>query len=446
MRLFPDRDSGTQITPPVIPQFEMDFDRSGMIATAQPNGATRTATNPFFQDLGNNGRTCFTCHQPQTGWSTSAAGIQARFYASYGTDPIFRLVDGATCPTNDVSTPAAKQQAYTLLLSKGLFRIGLPVPANAQYKIISVDDPYGCNTDPETGLAQDGTGIVSVYRRSLPATNLGFLGAVMWDAREPSLSSQATDATLTHAQGNKPPTSAQVQQIVAFEQGLFTAQVFDGKAHALNSDGATGGPDALSKQASSFYVGINDSSGANPRSIPFDPKIFDIFDAWADARGLGTVAASRKAIAHGQQLFNTTPIKISANSSGFCGTCHDTPDVGGRSVATLSNIGVAKTGDDSPPGLDISGLPVFTVQCNSGPSAGQIYNVTDLGRALITGHCSDIGKFKPPILRGLAARAPYFHNGSAATLLDVVNFYDQHFNIGFTDQDKQDLAAFLATL
>ncbi|MDQ6868712.1 MAG: hypothetical protein M3178_10015 [Pseudomonadota bacterium] len=51
-----------------------------------------------------------------------------------------------------------------------------------------------------------------------------------------------------------------------------------------------------------------------------------------------------------------------------------------------------------------------------------------------------------PILRGLAARAPYFHNGSAATLLDAVNFYDQRFNIGFTDQQKEDLVNFLKTL
>jgi cytochrome c peroxidase len=43
-------------------------------------------------------------------------------------------------------------------------------------------------------------------------------------------------------------------------------------------------------------------------------------------------------------------------------------------------------------------------------------------------------------------RHPYFHNGSAATLFDAVNFYDQRFNIGFTDQDRRDLAAFLQTL
>ena len=62
------------------------------------------------------------------------------------------------------------------------------------------------------------------------------------------------------------------------------------------------------------------------------------------------------------------------------------------------------------------------------------------------GNCADIGKMKRPILRGLASRAPYFHNGAAATLLDVVNFYDQRFGIGFTEQQKQDLVAFLNTL
>ncbi len=91
-------------------------------------------------------------------------------------------------------------------------------------------------------------------------------------------------------------------------------------------------------------------------------------------------------------------------------------------------------------------MPVFTLWCTSGPLAGQMFEVTDPGRALITGTCADIGKVKGPILRGLAARAPYFHNGSAATLADVVEFYNQRFDIGFTDQQKADLVAFLKAL
>ena len=77
----------------------------------------QSAQNAFFANLGTNGRTCFTCHQPQTGWGVSAASVQARFYASFGTDPIFRLVDGATCPSDDVSSIDAKLQSYTLLLA-----------------------------------------------------------------------------------------------------------------------------------------------------------------------------------------------------------------------------------------------------------------------------------------------------------------------------------------
>jgi cytochrome c peroxidase len=71
---------------------------------------------------------------------------------------------------------------------------------------------------------------------------------------------------------------------------------------------------------------------------------------------------------------------------------------------------------------------------------------TDPGRALITGKWADIGKVKGPILRGLASRAPYFHNGSAENLADVLTFYDKRFNIGFTAQEKADLIAFLNAL
>jgi len=57
-----------------------------------------------------------------------------------------------------------------------------------------------------------------------------------------------------------------------------------------------------------------------------------------------------------------------------------------------------------------------------------------------------VGSFKVPGLRALAARAPYFHNGSRATLGDVVNFYDKRFQIGFSPQEAADLTAFLQAL
>jgi cytochrome c peroxidase len=459
MRRFSDPDQSVQSAPIVIPRFEPDPDASGAIATFQPGGATFTANNGFFQNLGTNGRTCFTCHQPQNGWGVSAASVADRFEASAGTDPIFRLVDGATCPTANVSTLRAKRQAYKLLTDKGLIRIGLPMPAPAilQFAVTSVSDPYQCTTNAATGLTSPTSGVVSIYRRPLPSTNLGFLSAIMWDGREPSLTSQAIDATLGHAQANAAPTPAQQAEIIAFESGVFTAQVFDNEAGILHEDGALGGPVALSLQLGKFFIGVNDPLGHNPTGAPFDPNIFDIYRPWLGLFGQDEDTQYRQSIARGEELFNTTNINITgvaglndapnvASIPGFCGTCHDTPNVGNHSVKAPLNIGIANAGANSPPALDISGLPVFTLQCTQGPLAGQTFVVTDPGRALISGNCADIGKVKGPILRGLAARAPYFHNGSAATLLDVVNFYDQRFGIGFTSQQKNDLINFLNAL
>jgi hypothetical protein len=472
-RLFPDLRAGAQATPPVIPPFEIDPDPTGAIASFRPIGPTITAKSPFFQSLGSNGRTCFTCHQPQDAWTVSAEHVRGRFQANPD-DPLFRLVDGATCPSDDVSTQAAKQKAYALLLTKGLIRIGLPMPAPvSQFEIIDVSDPYNCNTSPVTGLTGPRTGTVSVYRRPLPSANLGFLSTIMWDGREPDLFSQARDATSTHAQAAAAPSVAQQQQIVEFEgctladtrtacanisprPGLVTAQIFDDHALRLD-DRVTGGPVNLSFRLKDFFIGVNDPLGLNPTEALFTSEIFDLYEEWENSHGQSDTAAARRSIARGEQIFNSVKINITGvaglndvlqqpSIAGFCGTCHDTPAAGDHSVKAPLDIGVAGAGSATPPVLDITGLPIFTIWCTAGPLAGRISQVTDPGRALITGQCADIGKLKGPILRGLAARAPYFHNGSAATLRDVVDFYDQRFGIGLSDGQKADLVAFLNAL
>src|SRR6185437_14776772 len=157
-----------------------------------PNGASQTynatgggidLTGPFFQSIGTNGRSCGTCHEPSDGMSVSAANVELRFLLTKGTDPIFRPVDGSNCDHNiDVSTPGGRYAAYSLLRTRGLIRIAIAVPANANYAVTSVQNPYGCNE----------TDTISMYRRPLPATNLRFLSAVMSDGRE---SSAATGTT-----------------------------------------------------------------------------------------------------------------------------------------------------------------------------------------------------------------------------------------------------------
>jgi hypothetical protein len=86
MRRYKDHDHGAQPTPHVIDRFTVDSDPKGAIASFQPNGATFTANNAFFKDMGTNGRTCFTGHQPQNGWGVSAKDVAERFQRTAGTD------------------------------------------------------------------------------------------------------------------------------------------------------------------------------------------------------------------------------------------------------------------------------------------------------------------------------------------------------------------------
>jgi cytochrome c peroxidase len=475
----------------VIPKLQVFGDPDGAFATINAGGPTDTSTNPFFLNMGTNGRTCVTCHQPSDAFSITPPHLQERFYATGGTDPIFRTVDGATCPTADVSTVEKRLKAYSLLLSRGLIRIFITVPANANYEVMSVSNTYGCNA----------TDVISMYRRPLPTTNLSFLSAVMFDGREstpatgttkitfssyPSslmsdLAHQSVDATVTHAQGDGTrPTPAEQQQIVNFETQLFTAQAFDSRAGLLNQHGANGGPALLTTQP--FFISINSSVHAlvpaleqpgglvTPGDGQFTPDIFSLYQAWTQYSG--DLAEARRSIARGEVLFNSLAIPITGVAGinddvdagglvaggiptlqGTCGTCHDTPNVGNHSFPTPLNIG---TGDPSPTspfvnlgGLDLSYLPQITV-CLKDATTGLPTNTckmtTDLGQASIDGNFDHVGKIKGPILRGLAGRAPYFHNGSAATLMDVVNFYNTRFVLNLTDQQKRDLVAFLRTL
>jgi len=424
-------------------------DSSGVVRTVDLDGPL-DVTNPFFQELGTNGRTCFSCHRPDEGWTITPAAVQARFDASAGLDPIFRTNDGSMCEGADVSTLAKRRKAFALLMSRGLIRVGLDVLPDAEFAIDSVADPNGC------GPATNDT---SLYRRPLPSTNLRFLSAVMWDGRESSatttilqdLAHQANDATRGHAQAARDITPNEAQQIVAFETGLFTGQNVDAQAGSLHAQGAKGGPAALSQQ--SFFTGINDPVGLNPSGAAFDPNAFTVFSAWAALKGDDPATRARRAIARGQSIFNTKPITISgvaglngqtfasgvtvgSSFSGTCTTCHDSPNAGDHSVKAPLNIGVADP-------ARAPYLPIYTLRNLSTQLTVQ---TTDPGRAMLTGKWADIGKFKGPILRALAARAPYFHNGSAATLDEVVDFYDTRFGVGLTASEKADLIAFLRSL
>lgn len=467
--------------PRAQPDILISENQMGVAATISTTGAI-DLDNPFFHSLGSNGRSCGTCHQPQDGWTVTPAKIRARFDASGGTDPIFRTNDGSNSPYADVSTVEARRRAYNMLLDKGLVRVGIGIPANAEFDLVAVDDPYAYASAAE----------LSLFRRPLPSTNLKFLSTVMWDGRETfkdpdstdcvrganpacfaslhfSLSDQANGATTGHAQGTQPLSADQLDAIVQFESSLVTAQIFDDEAGSLATGLARGGPWELARQE--FYFGINDVvSGDYRTGADFNPEVIDLYDGWAakapHAIGRGMPPArlkhasvggndlrhdadeARRAVARGQALFNSKAFSISGVKGlnddlgipamqGTCTTCHDTPRAGNHSIPAPLDIGIADASRRTPD------MPLYTLR---NKVTHETVQVTDPGRALITGKWTDIGRFKGPTLRALASRAPYFHNGSARDLVDVVEFYDTRFDIGLTAEEKDDLVAFLLAL
>ena len=443
----------------------------GTVLTTTASGTIDTS-NAFFQAFGN-GRSCASCHQESQAWSIRPDSLQQRFIQTNGTDPIFSLVDGATSPKSVVTTLDQKRLAYSMLLTKGLIRVGLPLPANAQFILSAVNDPYGFASATQ----------LSLFRRPLPTTNLKFETTMMWDGREtfsnsqsglclkgvqPStcfatsdfdLLHQANTAVLTHAQSPQGLTAAQQRAIVSFEESLFTAQLTSTRAGSLTDAGAKGGPVALA--ASNFYFGINDiSAGDYVTGAAFNPNVMTIFSSWSGldaptpgAKGKPPVAPTavnvlRASIARGEKIFNTKPFNINGVAGfsdqlrtnlqrGTCASCHSTPAVGTQSVPRLFNTGVAGANLRTPD------MPLYTFKNNK---TGEVVQTTDPGFALTTGQWQDIGRFKVPALRALVARAPYFHNGSAPDIPAVIHFYDKRFNIGFTPQEVSDLAEFLKVL
>src|ERR1700730_8127319 len=311
---------------PFIPNGAHFPNPGGTSQTYSTAGRGIELTGPFFQNLGSNGRTCATCHQPADGMSISAADVQQRFLLTQGQDPIFRTVDGSNCNHNiDVSTLAGRSDAYSLLRTRGLIRIAIAVPTTADYQVMSADNQYGCTE----------TDVISQYRRPLPTTNLRFLSAVMFDGRESGptgttkilpttypgsllhdLAHQSVDATVIHAQGDGTrPTAAEQQEIVDFEMALFTAQSTGNGTGNLDAQGATGGPQPLVTQP--FFVSINSSvnplvptleqpGGITVGDGEFTPVVFNTFDAWA---GL-PYSDPRASVARGQTIFNSVSINI----------------------------------------------------------------------------------------------------------------------------------------
>ena len=437
----------------ILPWEETYDNPDGQLSILNKTGAVHTEDHPFFEPLGVNGRACITCHQPENAMSVAAATLRERWNETEGKDPVFAAVDGSNCP----DLPQTSMMSHSLLLDRGLFRIFLPWPPRTadgkaiepEFRIEVVRDPTGCNTSPVHGLAAAKPAI-SVYRRPRVAANLdsvieGPQGLrFMADGREPSLEMQATTAVLTHQQAKTPPTPEQLRRIVDFETQIYVAQSADIRGGLLTEPG---GPAALGP--ANLASGKAGSFGSGSRSA-----VLRSFEAWrtpkAD-RELDLPREFRASVARGSELFFTRrfpirdvyPVNARAIGNpviGTCNSCHNSEMTRWMDIGTTNR----------PAAKDSAELPLFRVTCDSSalphPFLGHVIYTHDPGRALITGKCADVGSIVMQQFRGLAARAPYFSNGSAKNLREVVEFYDRRFEIGYTEQEKQDLVNFLTVL
>jgi cytochrome c peroxidase len=343
-----------------------------------------------------------------------------------------------------------------------------------------------------TGQDNGGTPQIWIHRRPLPTTNFKFLTAVAWDGQDTrqganpatrsvrdgvydvakaTIRGRETTASLTAVDGHTytdAELTALSNQMTDFMFSITTAQESLPGNVSLTAKGATGGVANLSRQK--FYFGINDvaqgdltvsaAGEVKLTGAAFNPIVFNLFDAWLDDRD-----ETHAAIERGQALFNaqrlivdrvgglngatiTLPDGSTAPGPpgavrGSCSACHDSPNIGNHSTRLPINIGVSEKAPARFGRDRVADLPLFILRRKSD---GMIAQTTDPGRAVISGRFAHIGQFKGPILRGVAAHPPFFHNGMAATLEDVVDFYNVRFRADFSAQEKASLVAFLKAL
>jgi cytochrome c peroxidase len=410
----------------VLPWEESYDDPDGQVGILNAKGALHTDGHPFFEPLGRNGRACVTCHQPSNAMSLGTAAIRERWRETNGKDPLFAAVDGSNCP--DLNQ--AEIASHSLILERGLFRISLPWPptGSAEFRIDVVRDPTGCNTSPVYGL-KAARPMISVFRRPRVAANLSYLVAgpdgvtLMADGRAPSLEAQAAEAARAHEEAQSAPGPDVLRRIVEFEKQIFTAQNSDIRGGLLSAaDGSVAlGPNNLA---------LSKAGGLSGELLSFD--------VWKGPNVPGDAALQRDfraSVARGSEVFFHRKFQTGGapeSSEATCSTCHSSGSSRWMDIGT-ANVTEATASRD---------LPLFRVTCTS----GRVIYTQDPGRALITGKCADVGLIVMQQFRGLAARAPYFSNGSAPTLRDVIDFYNRRFGIGYTEAERRDLLNFLRVL
>ncbi|MEW6271448.1 MAG: cytochrome c peroxidase [Thermodesulfobacteriota bacterium] len=296
-------------------------------------------------------------------------------------------------------------------------------------KRLSADDTVSCATchDPKRGFVDhlptsEGIG-KQIGKRNAPTVLAAMFNATQfWDGRAVTLEDQAKLPILNPIEmGMKSPDDvvAKVRAIPEYQQEF--QQVFGREP---------------------TYDDVAAAIAAFERMHPGADARFDRFIR-GDSKALG---ASAK---RGWALFN---------GKGRCNTCHAFSTTSPLfSDQKFHNIGIAAHKTDF---VELARNAAKIVREGDLDQIDRLALETDmseLGRFLVTKQPADIGAFKTPTLRNVAATAPYMHDGSLATLWDVMDHYNKGGvpnpfldggmqRLGLTEAEIDDMVAFMESL
>ena len=270
-------------------------------------------------------------------------------------------------------------------------------------------------------------------RNAPTVINSAYMKTLFWDGREPDLEGQSKQPPINPVEGGLPshePILSVIRQDPEYTRAF--EKVFEVAASDITMD-------EVSKAIASFE-----------RTIISGDSAFDRYYFTGD-----TTALDDRQV-RGLDVFV---------NKGRCVSCHRIEQT--QALFTdnrFHNIGV---GFKQIRGKETQSAQAFLQAKHAGANVDIAVltkqNVSELGRFVVTENPTEVGAFKTPTLRNIAQTQPYMHDGSLATLGDVVDFYNNGGRVketdplsGFlsggirplnlTEEEKSDLTAFLEAL
>jgi cytochrome c peroxidase len=261
-------------------------------------------------------------------------------------------------------------------------------------------------------------------KRNAPTTlNVALLQTLFWDGRSPTLDHQARMPILNPIEMGMP------------DEATALAAIRDDRQYQEAFRKAFGRP--------MNYEDLGRAIGAFERTLVFVDSPFRKFLG-------GDMAAISPQARAGWELFN---------GKGRCMTCH--PINPSNPLGTdhrFHNVGVSARHHDFE-GLAKKALKAL----QDDPSEQRLdelavgTDLSELGRFMVTHNRADIGSFRTPLILNIGITAPYMHDGSLATLWDVLDHYNKGGEanpfldggiepLALSEEEIDQLVAFLFTL